>query len=66
MGVAADLITLLDLFVVHFFSLIFLFGLCGDLSCMAIYIHVSFLLHVKYTVSHRRIVSYRNVAPHFR
>jgi len=35
------------------FSLIFLFVLCGGLS----WLHLSFLLHVKYTVSYR-IVSY--------
>ena len=41
------LIILLDLFLVHF-SLIFLFVACGGLS----WLHVSFLLHVKYAVLH--------------
>ena len=51
------LIMLLDLFLVCFFFFIFLFVPCGGPS----WLHVSFLLHVKYTVSYR-IVSYRIVA----
>jgi len=44
------LVMLLDLFLVRF-SLIFLFVPCGGLS----WLHVSFLLHVKYTLSYRII-----------
>jgi len=43
---------LLDFFLVCFFSLIFLFASCGGLS----WLHVSFVLHVTYTVSYRPFV----------
>jgi len=44
---------LLDLYLVRFF-LIYLFVPCGGLS----WLYVSFLLHVKFTISHRNIVPY--------
>ena len=52
-GWTLSLIMVLDLFLVCFFLYFFLFVPCVGLS----WLHVSFLLHVKYTVSHR-IVSY--------
>jgi len=54
-GRSPDQIDHVSLFIFSaFFSLIFLFIPCGGLS----WLHVSFLLHVKYTVWYR-IVSYR-------
>ena len=43
---------LLDLFLVRFFFFNFLFVPCGGLS----WLHVSFLLHVKYTISYRIVL----------
>ena len=50
------LIMLLDLFLVRFLPLIFVFVPCGGLS----WLHVSFLLHVKYTISYHIGVTSQN------
>jgi len=55
------LIMLLDLFLVRFFSLIFLFVSCGGLS----WLHVSFWLHVKYTLVSYRVVSKSRIEARF-